>query len=340
MNMKLPNLYLLTVLLLAACVKTEPMIPTPTLLPPTETPIPSKTPLPTETPIPSETPLPTVTPEGEIGSIWVRPKDGMTMVYVPKSIFTMGSDLGEPDEQPVHDVYLDAFWIDQTEVTYTMYANFAPSRSGKTPVQNVSWEEASAYCAWAGSRLPTEAEWEKAARSPDRRVYPWGNQNPANDLANFADAKSRLSWAEVSVDDGYENVAPVGSYPAGASMYGALDMAAISRSGSMTGMTRDITAHPRSTTLRDRRKDSSALCVVVRGMAPLTVSVSPTAVGTSPTAARTMWASVARKARLCRRNPNPIGVSIKKPSITLTSSQPHGVFGKRPARLSSLRGCG
>ena len=225
MNMKLSNLYLLTVLLLAACVKTEPMIPTPTLPPSTETPIPSKTPLPTENPIPSETPLPTVTPEGDIGSTWVRPKDGMAMVYVPKGVFTMGSDLGEPDEQPVHDVYLDAFWMDQTEVTYTMYASFAPSRSGQYPVQNATWEQASAYCAWVGSRLPTEAEWEKAARSPDKRTYPWGNQNPADDLVNFADVKSRLSWGDVNVNDGYENVAPVGSYPAGASMYGALDMA-------------------------------------------------------------------------------------------------------------------
>jgi len=147
------------------------------------------------------------------------------MVYVPKGVFTMGSDLGELDEQPAHDVYLDAFWIDQTEVTYTMYASFTPSRSGQYPVQNATWEQASAYCAWVGSRLPTEAEWEKAARSPDKRTYPWGNQNPADDLVNFADVKSRLSWGDISVNDGYENVAPVGSYPAGASMYGALDMA-------------------------------------------------------------------------------------------------------------------
>ncbi len=213
MNMKPSILYFLTVLLLAACIKTEPMIPTPTLLPPTETPIPSKT------------PLPTITPEGDIGSTWLRPKDGMAMVYVPKGAFTMGSNLGESDEQPVHDVYLDAFWIDQTEVTFTMYASFAPSRSGQYPVQNVTCEEASAYCSWVGSRLPTEAEWEKSARSPDERTYPWGNQNPAGDLVNFADVKSHLSWGDVNVNDGYENVAPVGSYPAGASMYGALDMA-------------------------------------------------------------------------------------------------------------------
>jgi hypothetical protein len=79
-----------------------------------------RTPLPTDTPIPSETTLPTVTPEGDIGFTWVRPKGGMIMIYVPKGVFTMGSDLGKLDEQPVHDIYLDAFWIDQTEVTYTM----------------------------------------------------------------------------------------------------------------------------------------------------------------------------------------------------------------------------
>jgi formylglycine-generating enzyme required for sulfatase activity len=151
--------------------------------------------------------------------------DGMMMVYVPKGVFKMGSDLGELDEQPVHEVSMDAFWIDQNEVTHTMYARFAPSRSGSLPMNSVSWEQAAAYCAWVGSRLPTEAEWEKAARGPEGRTYPWGDQIPAGDLVNFADLKSRLSWEDTGVDDGYENTAPVGSYPAGASLYGALDMA-------------------------------------------------------------------------------------------------------------------
>jgi serine/threonine-protein kinase len=149
----------------------------------------------------------------------------MVMVYVPKGIFTMGSNFGDPDEQPVRDVYMDAFWIDQTEVTYSMFSHFAPARSGRYPVNNVSWEQAAAYCAWVGGRLPTEAEWEKAARGPEERTYPWGNQLPAGDLANFADLRSRLNWEDTSVDDGYGNTAPVGSYPAGASLYGALDMA-------------------------------------------------------------------------------------------------------------------
>jgi serine/threonine-protein kinase len=149
----------------------------------------------------------------------------MVMVYVPKGIFIMGSTHGDKDEQPVHEVYLDAFWIDQTEVTFTMYARFAPARSGQYPAQNVSWEQAAAYCAWVGSRLPTEAEWEKAARGPEEHMYPWGNQPPAGDLANFADVKSRLNWEDINVDDGYANVAPVGKFPAGASLYGALDLA-------------------------------------------------------------------------------------------------------------------
>jgi formylglycine-generating enzyme required for sulfatase activity len=93
------------------------------------------------------------------------------------------------------------------------------------PVVLVSWNDANAYCQWAGRQLPTEAQWEKAARGTDGRIYPWGNQNVAGNLLNFADLHLGVSWADKTVNDGYEFTAPVGSYPAGASPYGVLDLA-------------------------------------------------------------------------------------------------------------------
>lgn len=158
------------------------------------------------------------------------------------------------NEQPQHIVTLDAFWIDRTEVTNAMFAKFIQETQYKTvaerlgkggvfsngswsevsgtdwrhpngpqtnligldqhPVVQVSWNDALAYCSWAGRQLPTEAQWEKAARGTDGRTYPWGNDPQTTSLAN-----------NKSLNDGYEFTAPVGSYPAGASPYGALDMA-------------------------------------------------------------------------------------------------------------------
>lgn len=167
----------------------------------------------------------------------IRDADGMEMVYVPAGSFEMGSD-AYSSELPVHTVTLDAYWIDRTEVTNGMYAHCvnawscqAPDRSESFtrgnyyeatqyvdyPVIFVSWNEASDYCAWAGARLPTEAEWEFAARGTDGRTYPWGNGNPTCALANFYPS-SNNNWC---VGD----TTAVGSYPDGASPYGALDMA-------------------------------------------------------------------------------------------------------------------
>jgi formylglycine-generating enzyme required for sulfatase activity len=148
------------------------------------------------------------------------------MVFIPAGWFGMGQNDGPPSSQPYHQVYLDAYAIDRTEVTNAAFSKFltqtnytpikgrgqeiGPAQAAE-PIIGVIWAEANAYCQWAGKRLPTEAEWEKAARGTDGRTYPWENEwDPLK--AN-------------TLESGNAGVMPVGKFPQGASPYGALDMA-------------------------------------------------------------------------------------------------------------------
>lgn len=145
---------------------------------------------------------------------------------------------GSGDNAPEHAVYVDEFWIMQTEVTNRQYGRCVkadvctpPDRGpweeatyADHPVVYVNWEQARAYAVWSGGRLPTEAEWEKAARGLEGYIYPWGNEMSGT-LANHCDANCRYEHSNPDTDDGFAQSAPVGSYPLGASPYGALDMA-------------------------------------------------------------------------------------------------------------------
>jgi formylglycine-generating enzyme required for sulfatase activity len=118
-------------------------------------------------------------------------------------------------------------WVKESGVNWRHPRGPASNLDGleNHPVTYMSWNDALAYCSWAGRRLPSEAEWEKTARGTDGRIYPWGNQAPGGNLLNFADKSITVSWADKNIDDGYSFTSPVGNYPQGASPYGALDMA-------------------------------------------------------------------------------------------------------------------
>lgn len=218
---------------------------------PTFTETPTLTLTPTLTFTPTLTATPTTPPVGVVLELF-----GGNVLYIPGGESTIGSNY-ENDEKPVHQVNLDSFYIHQTEVTNAMFVNFLNDlgnqmeggeswldaqdpdarlyQSGNTwriqsgyelyPAIEVTWYGAVAYCEWAGGRLPTEAEWEKAARGDVEQLYPWGDADYAGNLANVADASSNLSHAYTSANDGYPKTAPVGMFPAGESPYGLLDAA-------------------------------------------------------------------------------------------------------------------
>ena len=165
----------------------------------------------------------------------------MEMLLVPSGQFLMGSD--EPDaaeqEKPVTPISLSCFYLARHPVTNAQYEQFDPGHSGKRapwandrhPVVYVNSREAEKFCQWLSGkegkkyRLPTEAEWEYAARGPENRPFPWGGRLDAGHFANFADKRTAFAWRDPVIDDGFAETAPVGSYPRGASPFGIEDLA-------------------------------------------------------------------------------------------------------------------
>jgi formylglycine-generating enzyme required for sulfatase activity len=160
--------------------------------------------------------------------ILINRKDGAVMIYITRGPFPMGDDDTEfiKSKNPRHMVSLSGYYIYKNLVTVAMYVKFCqvtgrqmppkPAWGGQEdhPIVNVTWDDASAYCKWAGVALPTEAQWEKAARGTDGRKFPWGDTFDA----------SKLQCSKWSMSDA-KGTAPVGSFPSGASPYGVLDMA-------------------------------------------------------------------------------------------------------------------
>jgi formylglycine-generating enzyme required for sulfatase activity len=196
----------------------------------------------TPTPVPSATVIPTPEP-------FIDTKTGARMIFIPPGPFRMGSDDGDPNEAPSHILRLDAYFIDETEVTNGAYelcvedevcappdrpgATFHPAYFGSAeyadyPVISVSWFDSRDFCNWRGMRLPTEAEWEKAAGYDPaegiKYTYPWGDEFDGT-LLNYCDANCFQENRDFEADDEHRDTAPVGSFPDGRSPLGVLDMA-------------------------------------------------------------------------------------------------------------------
>ena len=191
-------------------------------------------------------------------------RDGAPAALVPAGSFVMG----DGEEAPRREVFLDAFYIDRHEVTTARYAKFLAatgsvrppqawealdsSAGADLPVVGVDWNDAAAYCAWAGRRLPTEAEWEKAARGPDERRFPWGDESPSLDRANYVNTSPEAYGGGLH---------KVGAHPAGRSPYGIHDMA-----GNASEWTADWYAEGfRSTDVRNPKGPQEGKSRVIRG---------------------------------------------------------------------------